>query len=227
MKKRTGVESVWTEEAAEDYYYSAMPPQPRTCKQFGCGKQLRPTEQLYGDHCFTHSPIKTMKQEDLYMPGCIRTATGKYINVWNPDPELICIEDIAHSLAQNVRFGGHLPQPYSLGQHSLWCSYLAPEPHKLAALLHDGSEAYLRDLDPHLKGGLAEYQRLEAVYMQIIADKFGFEYPLHPIVKKVDKAMLEKEWRSIMLAENEDIPVYDWHKTKIFFLGEFKKLKSA
>ncbi len=36
-----------------------------------------------------------MNNENLYTPDCIRTFTGKYVNVFDPDPETICIEDIS------------------------------------------------------------------------------------------------------------------------------------
>jgi uncharacterized protein len=81
-----------------------------------------------------------MKYENLYEPDCIRTYTGLYINVFNPKPEMIEIEDIAHALSFQCRFGGHLPKFYSVAQHSLNCSYLVKEPAlKLTALLHDAS----------------------------------------------------------------------------------------
>ena len=55
-------------------------------------------------------------KENLYTPNCIRTFTGLYMNVFNPKPDMICIEDIAHALSQQPRFGGHLPRMYSVAQ---------------------------------------------------------------------------------------------------------------
>lgn len=50
-----------------------------------------------------------MTTENLYTTDCIRTSSGQYVNVFNPDPNTIKIEDIAHSLSMQCRFGGHLP----------------------------------------------------------------------------------------------------------------------
>lgn len=33
--------------------------QPEICKQFGCGKQLSPTEKLYGGRCVNHQKKET------------------------------------------------------------------------------------------------------------------------------------------------------------------------
>lgn len=41
--------------------------------------------------------------EDLFKKDCIRTFTGKYVNLVDPDPDTICIEDIAHSLSMQCR----------------------------------------------------------------------------------------------------------------------------
>jgi uncharacterized protein len=141
-----------------------------------------------------------MAEENLYTPNCIRTITGIYVNVFDPTPEMICIEDIVHSLCQQPRFGGHLPHFYSVAEHSLNCSYITEQPElKLAALLHDASEAYLMDIPKPIKGGLTNYKEIEDRLMIVIADKFGFQYPLHTEIKKVDEQMLQLEWDCLML----------------------------
>src|SRR5665811_1025646 len=97
--------------------------------------------------------------ENLYTPNCIRTFTGIYMNVFEPTPEMISIEDIAHALTMQCRFGGHLPDFYSVAQHSLNCSYLIDNPKlKLTALLHDASEAYLLDIPRPIKNNLNNYK---------------------------------------------------------------------
>ena len=37
------------------------------------------------------------------------TVTGKKINLLNPDPDQICLEDIAHALEKMPRFNGLYP----------------------------------------------------------------------------------------------------------------------
>lgn len=140
--------------------------------------------------------------ENLYTPNCIRTVTGIYMNVFEPTPEMICIEDIAHALSNQCRFGGHLPRFYSVAEHSLNCMHLIEKDElKLGALLHDASEAYLLDIPSPIKKGLSNYKEIEDRLMMVIAKKFEFDYPLHPEIKKVDEIMLQMEWDNLMLQD--------------------------
>jgi hypothetical protein len=59
---------------------------------------------------------------------------------FDPRPEDIRIEDVAHGLACINRFGGHLAEPYNVAQHSLIVSDLCEE-RPLWALLHEVAEA--------------------------------------------------------------------------------------
>lgn len=162
--------------------------------------------------------------ENLYTPNCIRTFTGIYMNVFEPTLEMICIEDIAHALSNQCRFGGHLPEFYSVAQHSLNCSYLMDNKElKLAALLHDASEAYLLDIPRPIKQGLSNYKKIEDGLMRLIAEKFGFEYPLHPEVKKIDETMLQAEWDCLMLNKDTwQFETKDEWQTRKDFLSMFK-----
>ena len=137
--------------------------------------------------------------ENLYTPNCIRTVSGIYFNVSDPAIEMINIEDIAHSLSQQCRFGGHLPEFYSVAQHSYLCSTLVRNEFKLEALLHDASEAYLLDIPSPIKPKLTNYKEIEDRLMRLIAEKYGFNYPLSKEVKKADEEMLNMEWNTIML----------------------------
>ncbi len=163
-------------------------------------------------------------KENLYTPNCIRTFTGIYFNVFEPTLEMICIEDIAHHLSQQPRFGGALPEFYSVAQHSYMCSLLANgKENQKAALLHDASEAYLIDIPSPVKQGLSNYKEIEDYLMMVISEKFGFEYPLSADVKKVDKEMLEIEWETLMIKNNA---VGNWtdKQAEMKFLERFKEL---
>lgn len=39
---------------------------------------------------------------------CITTYTGRHINLLHPDPDMICIEDIAHALSLICRGNGQV-----------------------------------------------------------------------------------------------------------------------
>lgn len=140
-----------------------------------------------------------MRTENLYTANCIRTYSGQYVNVFDPDPATITLQDIAHSLSQQCRFGGHLPHFYSVAQHSIQVMRnVAPE-HKIAALLHDASEAYLLDIPSPVKPHLTNYKEIEDRIMRVIAEKFDFQWPLSQEVKDADKEQLEYEWEEMMI----------------------------
>jgi len=167
-----------------------------------------------------------MKTENLYTPNCIRTFTGIYMNVFEPTLEMICIEDIAHALSNQCRFGGHLPKFYSVAQHSIVMSDKMHQSHKLAALLHDASEAYLLDIPRPIKQGLSNYKQIEDKLMNLIAEKFSFKYPLHEKVKEVDEYMLQWEWSSLMLGKQifPKIECWSFDDCKLKFLETYNEL---
>jgi hypothetical protein len=170
-----------------------------------------------------------MTTENLYTPDCIRTYTGKYFNVFEPRKELIDIVDIAHALSNQTRFGGHLPVFYSVAQHSYLCSMYADAGHSFAALMHDASEAYLLDMPKPIKDRLPDYLALEARLMEIIADKYKFEWPLSKQVKDIDREVLELEWESIMLKRAGTVNIEPWgpYRARNEFLQVFKRLKKS
>jgi len=134
----------------------------------------------------------------------IRTNSGLFINVFETDPDTIIIEDVAHALAHMPRFGAHLDEFYSVAQHSVYCFNLAIMhglEYGLAALLHDASEAYILDMPTPIKRHLPDYQAVEHKLMMAIAKKFGFEFPLNPVIKEVDKEALDYEYKNMV---NED-----------------------
>ena len=158
------------------------------------------------------------KASDLFKPNCIRTFSGKYVNVFEPTEDMICIEDIAHALSHQCRFGGHLPRFYSVAEHSILCSQLVfgSKTEKFNALMHDASEAYLLDIPSPIKKGLANYKDLEDGLMHVIANKFGFEWPMTETVRQVDERMLHYEWNAIMLNEGESKITIDSRVYELF-----------
>lgn len=73
-------------------------------------------------------------------------SSGTLIDLAHPQTTDIDIEDIARSLANIMRFNGHLETQISVARHSLEVSYLVPTELALAALLHDAHEAYVGDV---------------------------------------------------------------------------------
>lgn len=123
----------------------------------------------------------------------IRTRSGRILDPANPKPESININDIAHALSQTCRWGGQCKSFYSVAQHSLHVVSMLPAEHKLAGLLHDASEAYFCDLPKPLKVLLPDYQKLELNLMNVIAVKYGFNFPLDAKVHDADEIAMYME----------------------------------
>lgn len=104
------------------------------------------------------------------------TFSGKLFDLSAPTSAMIALEDIAHALAYSSRYNGHLPQFYSIAQHSIHvASALAEDPRAMddysghdwqtlmaLALLHDAAEAYVGDVVSPLKCMLPGYKEIEA-----------------------------------------------------------------
>lgn len=157
----------------------------------------------------------------------IRTFTGKWVNVFAPTKEMFCIEDVAHALSHQCRFGGHLPKFYSVAQHSVMCSRLVKVGHKKPALMHDCSEAFLLDIPRPIKNKLSNYKEIEHNLMLFLSDVFEFEYPLSPEVTEVDEKMLQIEWETIIFGKTilDDFEIWTPEVAKENFIKEFNLLK--
>jgi hypothetical protein len=126
----------------------------------------------------------------------LTTYTGRKFFPLNPEPHQIDIEDIARGLSKICRFCGQIKDFYSVAEHSIEVMHLVPHELKLAALLHDASEAYISDIPSPLKRQLEDYQKVEGLVEMAIDSKFGisWEDPSYwEIVKWADTFMVKVE----------------------------------
>ena len=123
----------------------------------------------------------------------MQTATGRRFWPMDPRADDVSIEDIAHALSMLCRFGGHCLKFYSVAEHSVLLSRLAPPQYKLWALLHDAAEAYMVDLPRPLKSSLPEYKVAEAKVMRAISVRFHLHLGCPDEVKALDQAILADE----------------------------------
>jgi hypothetical protein len=123
----------------------------------------------------------------------IITASGRRFYPLNPRVEDVHIEDIAYVLAGEWRFGGHCNPRISVAQHSVLVSRFCDGGHALAGLLHDASEAYMRDLNRPIKVMMPDYTKYEAAIMAVIAQRFGFAWPLPKVVHNADARVMATE----------------------------------
>lgn len=135
----------------------------------------------------------------------MQTFTGRAYYPGDPKPEEIFIEDIAHALSMQCRYGGHCDLHYSVAEHSILISHMVPPEDALAALLHDATEAYVVDLPRPVKALLPEYRVLEAKNWYAIAKCFGLSLVLPDSVHKADNQILHSERE-----QNMGKPPADW-----------------
>ena len=129
----------------------------------------------------------------------IVTYSGRVVRPLDPDPETICIEDIAHSLSLQCRFTGHTREFYSTAQHSVLVAR-ACEVWPLWGLLHDASETYLSDIARPVKKTEwgKTYLEAEDRLQECVAEAFGLPWPMPDEVKKADNLLLNTEMRDLM-----------------------------
>ena len=161
----------------------------------------------------------------------IITYTGKKFYPFSPKAKDINIIDIAHSLSLINRFNGHTKFPYTVSQHCCYAYDLASNVNKKAALLHDGSEAYICDIASPIKYYIDNYQKIEDIIQIAISMKFDFEYPLEHEIKTIDMKLLHTEFRDLThlnydksLVYNFQIKEWGWKKAKKEFLKRFNKV---
>lgn len=151
-----------------------------------------------------------MKGRDK-MSNYITTYTRKHFDPVNPDPELICIEDIAHALPMICRGNGHVSSFWSVGEHCILCAKEAAERGYssrliLAALLHDASECYMSDVPRPLKQNMKKYKEYEQHLLDVIYTKFlGFTLNIdeEKLIKDIDDALLWYDLKYLLDEESE------------------------
>lgn len=133
----------------------------------------------------------------------LQTVSGRFVNPFEPDLEQIDPGDIARSLANQCRFGGHCRSFYSVAQHSVIVSELVEErggdvEDVFAALMHDAAEAYLGDMPHPIKHRSplgAAFKAAEDELEEALRERFGIRAGVADI-KRVDRALLATERRA-------------------------------
>ncbi|KQT88288.1 HD family hydrolase [Aurantimonas sp. Leaf443] len=125
-----------------------------------------------------------------------RMLSGRRLDLLDPSPLDIEIEDIAHGLARVARWNGQTrgDHAFSVAQHSLIVERIVaasePDPRwRLAALLHDGPEYVIGDMISPFKSVMGgDYKRVEKRLQAAIHMRFGLPGALAPAVEKLLKA---------------------------------------
>lgn len=138
----------------------------------------------------------------------ILTASGRYLDLLDPDSYTFDLTEIAQALSRICRFGGHTRRHYSVAQHCVHLSHLVPAEDALAGLLHDAAEAYVGDVTQPLKALLPEYRAIEQRIERAILRQFGVA-AIPPSVRRADLVMLATERRELMPATADTWPCLD------------------
>lgn len=139
----------------------------------------------------------------------IQTLSGKKFDYVNATVDDIEIEDIATALSHICRFAGHLPEFYSVAQHSVLCSQLVEPEFAFEALMHDAAEAYCQDIPAPLKALLPDYRRIVAFVDELIRFKFNLPLTQSAVVKYADLTMLATERRDLDIDDGTPWPILE------------------
>jgi 5'-deoxynucleotidase YfbR-like HD superfamily hydrolase len=108
--------------------------------------------------------------------------SGRRLDLLDPSPSDIAIEDIAHGLARVARWNGQTVgmHAFSVGQHALLVEAIVsarlqwPHRWRLAALLHDAPEYVIGDLISPFKAAVGlDYKAFERRLLEAIHVRFG------------------------------------------------------
>jgi 5'-deoxynucleotidase YfbR-like HD superfamily hydrolase len=126
-----------------------------------------------------------------------RMLSGRRLDLLDPSPEDIAIDDIAHGLARVARWNGQTEgaHAFSVAQHCVLvediAASIAPElgrSGRLAALLHDAPEYVIGDLISPFKAAIGfNYKALELRLLAAIHRRFGLPAPLEPALASAIK----------------------------------------
>ncbi len=130
-----------------------------------------------------------------------RMLSGRRLDLLDPSPLDIEIEDIAHGLSFVARWNGQTrgEHPYSVAEHSLLVEEIARRMNpawtpqwRLAALLHDAPEYVIGDMISPVKAAIgAAYGQLDARLAQAVHLRFGLPgilpAPVKQAIKRADR----------------------------------------
>lgn len=137
----------------------------------------------------------------------ICTQSGGRFDIFDPKPEAVSIEDIAHALAMNCRYNGHTDRFYSVAEHCVVATIYCEPQFAMDVLLHDAAEAYLSDIPSPIKQRWPEFSAHEDVVLRTIFEGLGVPWmsaEARAHIKSVDKRMLATEKPQLLPNAQDD-----------------------
>ena len=151
-----------------------------------------------------------------------RMLSGRRLDLLDPSPLDIEIEDIAHGLARVARWNGQTKGPhiFSVAQHSLLVETLArsrvqiDRPQRRAVLLHDAPEYVIGDMISPFKAIIGDsYKSVEARLLAAIHLRFG----LPPVLPAALTATIKAADRGAAYFEATRLAGFATAEAKKFF----------
>ncbi|MEO0682638.1 MAG: hydrolase [Pseudomonadota bacterium] len=125
-----------------------------------------------------------------------RSATAwtgsRLINLADPDPADVILEDVARNLSRTMRYNGGTRDAWSVLDHLLVCDRIAaaeglPRAERRAVILHDAAEWITGDMSRPVKIMVPEFRAFEAhIWRRAIAPRFDLPEDLPSAVKRID-----------------------------------------
>ncbi len=182
-----------------------LKPPPATAAAAATAGGARKDHALNGDARQGDTPNGDTRKADTRKEAARawqRMLSGRRLDLLDPSPLDIEIEDIAHGLARVARWNGQTQGDaiFSVAQHSLLVERMARRAHgdldrrwRLCALLHDAPEYVIGDMISPFKAVIGgDYKTVEARLLAAISRRFslpvGWPEPLVKIVKAADRA---------------------------------------
>lgn len=136
------------------------------------------------------------------MSNYLQTYTGRLFDLENFSPNLISSADIAHSLAWQCRYNGHVHTYYSVAQHCLamWNYVKKWYPHidylDFMVLMHDSPEMITGDVpSPYKTHMMGDFRNKEQELLDVFFERFKIKTSPEAlkIMHKLDKEIVPTE----------------------------------
>ena len=161
------------------------------------------------------TPIETTAERNtrLAAMGHYAWTGSRMVNILDPDPDDLILEEITMGLSREPRYGGSATAvPWTVAQHCLLVVHYAEEDGVtspdllLTMLLHDAPEYMLRDLISPVKRYCPDYKGIEDVWWAAIARKFRLPFKMPGIVKHYDYLACASEKATLISPDAGDWP---------------------
>ncbi len=186
-----------------------------------------------------------------------RMLSGRRLDLLDPSPLDVEIDDIAHGLARVARWNGQTEgaHPFSVAQHSILVAQIVDAlfpkigaAGRLAALLHDAPEYVIGDMISPFKAVIGgDYRNVEERLDAAIHRRFGLPHPLPEAIVSAIKAAdrvaayheaiqlagferaeaLKYFGRPRVRVKQSDLDPWPTSKAQERFLGQFEVLAAA